>query len=226
MTLHGSVFAMSSMGRWFRESSLVRIVLGFALAAAVLAACGWLVTGPYKASVAGFDSNIRYTMRQIQSPMWTSVLIAASRIGSTWGLSIIGGITALAFILLRWFRPLMLLCIAMAGQAVLHLGFNALFERPRPPALISYKIEESFSFPSGHSIAALCFFGSLAWLVATRYENAAAKAGIAIFATVLIFLIGFSRVYIGVHYPTDVVAGFLGAAVWTAAVMSADRRPL
>lgn len=217
---------MSSLHKWFRESSIVRIVVGFAIACAFLAACGWLVTGPHKNLVAGFDTNIRYTMRQIQSPMWTSVLIAASRIGSLWGLSIIGGITALAFILVRWFRPLLLLCITMAGQAVLHLGFKTLFERPRPPALISYKIEESFSFPSGHSIAALSFFGAAAWLVATRQENAAAKAGLAILAAVMIFLIGFSRVYIGVHYPTDVVAGWIGAAIWTAAVMSADRRPL
>lgn len=207
------------------QSALFRIILGFALASLLLAVCGWIVTGPYKWIVAGFDTNVRYAMRQIQSPMWTSVLIAATRIGSLWGLSIIGGITAIVFILLRWFRPLMLLCVTMLGQGILHLGFKALFERPRPPALLSYKIEESFSFPSGHSIAAMSFFGAVAWLVATRNENAAAKFGIAIFAAVMIFLIGLSRVYIGVHYPSDVVAGFLAAGIWTAGVMSADRRP-
>jgi len=199
---------------------------GFALAALVLAAFGWLVTGPYKGVVAGFDSNIRYAMRQIQSPMWTSVLLTVTKLGSTWGLVIIGSIAGIAFILLRWFRPLILFIVVMAGQVALHHGFKWLFARPRPPALINYPLAENFSFPSGHIIGALCLYGAIAWLVATRYENAAVKAGIAIFVVILILLIGLSRIYIGVHYPTDVVAGLIGAAVWTAAVMSADRRPL
>ena len=217
---------MRSLLNWLRGSSLVRVVVGFALAAAVLAALGWLVTGPYKGVVAGFDSNIRYAMRQIQSPMWTSVLLTVTKLGSTWGLVIIGSIAGIAFILLRWFRPLVLFVIVMAGQAALHHGFKWLIARPRPPALINYPLAENFSFPSGHAIAALCLYGAIAWLVATRYENAAAKAGVAIVAAILILLIALSRVYIGVHYPTDVVAGLIGAAVWTAAVLSADRRPL
>jgi len=217
---------MRSLLNWLRGSSLVRVVVGFALAAAVLAAFGWLVTGPYKGVVAGFDSNIRYAMRQIQSPMWSSVLLTVTKLGSTWGLVIIGSIAGIAFILLRWFRPLVLFVIVMAGQAALHHGFKWLFARPRPPALINYPLAENFSFPSGHAIAALCLYGAMAWLVATRYENAAAKAGVAIVAAILILLIALSRVYIGIHYPTDVVAGLLAAAVWTAAVMSADRRPL
>ena len=66
----------------------------------------------------------------------------------------------------------------------------------------------------------------IAWAVATRAESSAAKAGVAIFAVILIFLIGVSRIYIGVHYPTDVVAGFLAAMIWTAAAVSIDRTPL
>ena len=217
---------MRSFLNWLRASSLVRVVGGFALAGLVLAALGWLVTGPYKGAVTGFDSNIRYAMRQIQSPMWTSVLLTVTKLGSTWGLVIIGSIAGIAFVLLRWFRPLILFIVVMAGQVALHHGFKWLFARPRPPALINYPLAENFSFPSGHAIGALCLYGAIAWLVATRYENAAVKAGIAIFVVILILLIGLSRIYIGVHYPTDVVAGLIGAAVWTAAVMSADRRPL
>jgi undecaprenyl-diphosphatase len=217
---------MGVMGKWFRESSIVRIVVGFTLAAAILAGCGWLVTGSYKGLVAGFDSNIRYTMRQIQSPMWGQVFLTVTKLGSTLYLAIIGSTAGIAFIALRWFRPLILLIITMAGQAGLHHGAKWLFARPRPPLLINYPATESFSFPSGHSIGALCLYGSIAWLVATRYENAAAKAGIAIFTAALVFLIGTSRVYIGIHYPTDVLAGWIAAAIWTSAVMSIDRRPL
>jgi undecaprenyl-diphosphatase len=215
-----------SFVEWFRESAVVRIVVGFALAAALLYALGWLVTGAYKGSVSGFDSNIRYFMRQIQSPMWTSLLLTTTKLGSTLLLVIIGSIAGIAFIALRWFRPLMLFIVTMIGQAVLHHGAKWVIARTRPSALISYRDVESSSFPSGHALAALAMYGAIAWIVATRTENAAAKFGIAAAAVILIFLIGMSRAYIGIHYPTDVVAGWLAAFVWTAAVMSLDKRPL
>jgi len=215
-----------SLTRWLKESPFVRVIVGFALAALVFWASGWFVTGPYKQYPASFDSSIRYTMRQIQSPMWTQLFLAVTRLGSTVVLIVIGCVAGIVFIALRWFRPLLVLIVVMAGQAALHHGFKLLFARPRPPSLINYPTVESFSFPSGHAVSSLCLYGTLAWIIATSLENSAAKVGIAIFAAVLIFLIGMSRVYIGVHYPTDVVAGFAGAAIWTAAVLSIDRKAL
>ena len=208
------------------QSTAFRIIAGFAIAALFLFLCGWLVTGPYKGIVAGFDSNIRYAMRQIQSPMWTSLLLTLTKLGSTLYLLIVGGIAGVIFLLLRWFWPFVLFLIVMAGQAALHHGFKWIFARPRPPALLNYPAAESFSFPSGHAIGALCLYGSIAWIVSKRFETPAAKAGVWLFAGVFIFLIAMSRTYIGVHYPTDVVSGLIGAAVWTTAVMTADRRPL
>lgn len=217
---------MKALRHWLHDSSLVRVIAGFAVASLILYAVGWLVTGPYKSSVAGFDTNIRYFMRQIQSPMWTALLLTVTKLGSTLWLLIIGCVAGIAFIFLRWFRPLMLFIVTMAGQAALHHGFKWLIARPRPPALLSYKEVESFSYPSGHAVAALCMYGAIAWIVATRVDNAAAKFFIAASAMVLILLIGMSRMYIGVHYPTDVLAGFLAAFLWTGALMSLDRRPL
>jgi undecaprenyl-diphosphatase len=202
------------------------VVVGFGLAALLLYALGWLVTGPYKGSVAGFDNNIRYFMRQIQSPMWTTLLLTVTKLGSTLYLAILGSVAGIAFIALRWFRPLMLFIVTMIGQAALHHGAKWLIARPRPSALMSYRDIDSTSFPSGHAVAALAMYGAIAWIVATRVDNAAAKFGIAAAAIILIFLVGMSRAYIGVHYPTDVVAGFVAAFIWTAVVMSLDRRPL
>lgn len=217
---------MRSVVQSILGSAVLRVILGFAIAALVLAAFGWLVTGPYRSYVGGFDSNLRYAARQIQSPMWTTVFLTVTKLGSTLYLWIIGGAAGLVFLFLRWFRPLALFIVAMAGQAALHHGFKWIFARPRPPALISYRDVESSSFPSGHAVAALCMYGMIAWIVTVRLENPAAKAGIWIFTGVLVLLIGLSRTYIGIHYPTDVLAGFIGSAIWTAAVMSADRRQL
>ena len=164
-------------------------------------------------------------MRQIQSPMWTALFLTVTKLGSTIYLTIIGSVAGIVFIALRWFRPLLLLIFTMTGQSVLEQGFKWLIARPRPPALISYRAVESFSFPSGHALSSACLYGVIAWFVAASLESPAAKAGVWIFAVILIFLIGISRVYIGMHYPSDVVAGFLGGAIWTAAVMSIDRNP-
>jgi undecaprenyl-diphosphatase len=208
------------------KSSLFRIIAGFAIAALFLWAVGTLVTSPYKWTVAVFDSNIRHAMRQIQSPMWSSLLLTLTKLGSTWGLVIVGSIVGLALIVQKRFRSLELLILLMAGQAVLHHGFKWLIARPRPPALLAYKDIESSSFPSGHAIGILCLFSAAAWMLTEQVESPAIKALIAIFAGLIIFLVGMSRVYIGIHYPTDVLAGFIGAGIWTVAVLSLDRRKL
>lgn len=211
---------------WLRKSAVVRVFGGFALAAIVLGAIGWFVTGSYHEYPLTFDTAIRTAIRQMRSPMWASLFLTVTKLGSTFYLSIIGCAAGIIFIFLRWFRPLFLLILVMGGQSVLHYGFKWLIARPRPPALISYREVESFSYPSGHAVGGLCLYIAIAWIVTTRIETSAAKAGIWIVAGALVFLIGMSRVYIGIHYPTDVLAGFLGAAIWTSAVMSIDRKAL
>jgi undecaprenyl-diphosphatase len=206
------------------NSTALRITGGFALAALSLALLGWLVTGPYRSFPAELDVPIRSYVRQLQSPMLTSLFLAVTKLGSTLYLGIIGSVAGLAFIVLRWFRPLVLFLIAIAGQSVLHNGFKFLIARPRPSPLINVSIGESLSFPSGHALSGFCFYVSLSWLLTNRMENSAATAGTWIFALTLVFLIGLSRIYIGIHYATDVFAGFIAAAIWTAAVLSTDRK--
>ncbi|MEO8573184.1 MAG: phosphatase PAP2 family protein [Pyrinomonadaceae bacterium] len=214
------------MANWFRESSLLRVLAGFAAAAIVLILVGWILTGPLKQYCASFDTNVRYAMRQIQSPMWTTLFLAVTKLGSIVYLAIIGSAAGLVFIGYRWFRPLLMLIVTMAGQAALQHGCKLLFARPRPPALINYPSLDSYSFPSGHAVASLSFYFFIAWIVSSRLENPSIKAALWVVTAVLVFLIGISRVYIGVHYPTDVLAGFLAALIWIAGIMSADRKPI
>src|SRR5688572_4937435 len=214
----------ASVSKWFRESTLVRIIAGFALAAGILALLGWAITGPLRGTAAGFDSSIRTTIRQLQSPLWTAFFLALTKLGSGLYLWIIGAAAGLIFIMLRWFRTLFLFILLMAGQAALHHGFKWIFARPRPSALINYRAVESFSFPSGHTFASLCLYGMIAWIVTRQIENPAVTAAVWILTGILILLIAASRVYIGIHYPTDVLAALLAGSIWMAAVMSADHK--
>lgn len=217
---------MGSAVDQIRRSATFRIIAGFTVAAGALALIGWLVTGPFRSAVTEVDASIRWYARQLQSPLLTSLFLAVTKLGSTLYLSVIGSVVGLAFIGLRWFRPLVLFIITMAGQAVLHYGAKFLFARPRPPALLNYPIGESFSFPSGHALSSMCLFISASWLATNRLENSAGKAGLWAVSILLVLLIGVSRIYIGVHYPTDVLAGYVAAAIWTAAVISVDRKAM
>jgi undecaprenyl-diphosphatase len=92
------------------------------------------------------------------------------------------------------------------------------FHRPRPEAFFGLAIPATYSFPSGHALTATCFYGVLAGLLAARTRPLAGKAGLWALAATLAALIGLSRVYLGVHYPSDVLAGYAAAVVWMAAV--------
>ena len=217
---------LASASQLIRTSAIVRIALGFLIAAGLLLLIGWLVTGPARPYAASFDGSIRSSIRQMQSPLWTSLFLPLTKFGSTIYLIIAGSIVGIAFLYLRWFRAFWLFILAMAGQAILHNGAKLLIARVRPSALIGYQSIESFSFPSGHALSSLCLYASVVWLITNRLENSAIKAALWIVMVLFVILIGLSRLYIGVHFPTDVLAGWLAAAIWTAAVVSTDRKPL
>jgi len=110
-----------------------------------------------------------------------------------------------------------LLAVSTGGSVVLTTVLKAVFRRARPEIIDSGYEATFYSFPSGHATVAVGFYGALALLLALRLESpwrwVVAAAGAAV-----VLLIGFSRLYLGVHYPTDVLAGYLAAALWLASV--------
>ncbi len=82
--------------------------------------------------------------------------------------------------------------------------------------------EHTFSFPSGHSLFAVVFYGTLAYCALHRRTSLRRQFGILAPAMVMPFCIGTSRIYLGMHYPTDVAAGWLTGALWLAAVVTID----
>ncbi len=116
------------------------------------------------------------------------------------------------------------LSFASAFSTILYKGVKMLYERPRPELDFHLIDQGGFSFPSGHSMTGLVFYGLAIYFIA-KYgkENRAQKALMSMLG-VLIFLIGFSRVYLGVHYPTDVIAGwFLGTSILASMVILVEK---
>jgi undecaprenyl-diphosphatase len=100
---------------------------------------------------------------------------------------------------------------------------KVVFHRARPPSYFGTLEPASYGFPSGHALFSVCLWGSLALFAGQRVRGAAARAAIFAGAVLLAGLIGYSRIYLGVHYPSDVIAGYASATVWVATVGYTNR---
>ncbi len=107
-----------------------------------------------------------------------------------------------------------LVLIATIGGALLVWGLKEFIGRTRPTVVTHLLEEKSLSFPSGHSMMSAIVYLTQATLLSRIEENRKAKIYIISVALLLTFLIGISRVYIGVHYPTDVLAGWIAGISW------------
>jgi undecaprenyl-diphosphatase len=110
-----------------------------------------------------------------------------------------------------------LLVVSAGGSALLTTVLKYVFERARPELFDSGVVESTYSFPSGHATIAVGFYGTLALLLAWR-ATGLRRWLIMVAGVLLVLLIGFSRLYLGVHYPTDVLAGFLAAPLWVSSI--------
>ena len=112
--------------------------------------------------------------------------------------------------------------VTILGALVLDLSLKYAFHRPRPvPFLVP--VPYTYSFPSGHSLFSFCFYGVLAGLLTRRIRSQTGRVLIWTLAAVLVAAIGLSRVYLGVHYPSDVIAGYLAASLWVSTLVALDR---
>lgn len=104
------------------------------------------------------------------------------------------------------------LAAAVAGAVTTGYVLKMLMARARPGGLIPAAIETSFSFPSGHATASLALFGFMTYLLCKMFP--ARKSFLLIASAILIGSVGFSRLYLGVHFPSDVLAGYLVGGLW------------
>ena len=171
-----------------------------------------------------FDLAGRNGLRSLESPTLSAIMWGASVYGAPVRLSPLGLVAAAVFLYRGWRRGALLVLVTIAGAWLIDTGLKLLYARARPqPFFDYYPAPESYSFPSGHAMFSVCFFGGLAVLLSHRLNRRAAQVAVWLFAVVLILLIGGSRVYLGVHYPTDVLGGYAVGVAWVTAVAFGDR---
>ena len=193
------------------------------VAAAALLLFAWLSNEMLQGATRQFDANVRSAVHAQSSHELTRTMLLISSLGSPLVLTSATAMLVVIFLVLSWHRAAAWMAIAMIGAALLDTALKHAFARPRPAPFFGVPLPGSASFPSGHALASFCFFGVLAAVLAHRIRSRFVAALLWAASATLIAAIGYSRIYLGVHYPTDVVAGYLAAAIWVAGLTIADR---
>lgn len=176
-------------------------------AAALLACFAVLAFLVETGRTAGFDHRVDFFVYSLRNPAANRFYAGYTQLASPKG--IIGLI--LLLILIPKTRKKVGLPLGCTSL-VIFLFYRVLklsFARPRPDVALRLVTEHGYSFPSGHSMNGLVCYGMLLWLILRLVQDKKKRFALSVVFMTGILLIGFSRIYLGVHYVTDVIGGFL-----------------
>lgn len=153
-----------------------------------------------KLDIMGYD-----IISRIIDPSVTPVAIVITNLG---GAIVICTLTILMFLLIKNKKISFCILLNVIIATVLNIFLKNIIQRPRP---VDFRLilETGYSFPSGHSMVSMAFYGFLIYLSIKYLKNKKLKIVLTTFLSILIILIGISRIYLGVHYTSDVIAGFM-----------------
>lgn len=195
-----------------------RLLLAFFGVLVPLWGFGMLVDELREGAAFVFDRPILEFLHASATPTLDRLALVASAVGYAWGVMPFDVVFVLALAWRRHFREGLFAGIALLGSALLNLGAKHEFRRVRPDLWTSIAPEHTYSFPSGHAMGSmtlaltlllLCWSARTPWGSSWRWPAT-------VLGALFVLWVGWARVYLGVHYPSDILAGWCGAAVWTA----------
>jgi len=213
-----SAHRQSAAGHHHARSERVVLILGFLLAVCALWFFAWIAEEMLEGATAQFDSQVRSAIHAHSTDQLTTVMKFLTLFGSSVVMAPLAILILAVCYIKREFYALEMLAATFAGAVVLELLLKIAFRRLRPVPFFDLPKPVSYSFPSGHALFSFCFFAGLAVVVSSRLARPAARIAVWLVAVLMIFGIGFSRIYLGVHYPSDVLAGYAAGLVWVAAL--------
>lgn len=200
-------------GMGFLRERWRRLLLLFAGLLLPLWGFGALAEELHEGEVFAFDAPLLLFARELASHGFDRFFVAISALGYEWGVVPVDLVLIAWLGLKRWKREGLFAGLALGGSALLNLATKQWFARERPSLWASIAPETTYSFPSGHAMGSMTL-ASVAVMLAwhTRWRVPVSLAGMA-----FVVLVGMSRVYLGVHYPSDILAGWCAAGAWAVA---------
>lgn len=164
---------------------------------------GFILESVYEKEILEFD-KLAFSLFKIRTPLLTKIFLIITNLGSPYVLILL---TLLSFLLKN--KKLSFIITANLGLiTIINQVLKFIVKRPRPSDLFLI-VETGYSFPSGHSMVSLSFYGLLIYFIYKYFKNKKLKIFLITLFSLIIVLIGVSRVYLGVHFVSDVISGFL-----------------
>jgi len=197
------------------------VLIGFAILVACLFVFGSLAQDVRSKDAFALDAWATPFLHGFSSPAMDTAMTAITTLGTVF--VILPALVILGAWLLRTgrVRSLGFLVVALLGSLVLQLILKPFFARPRPGVPYAQVLSD-YSFPSGHTLSAVVFYGGVALVVWSLFGRRAGLAALAA-ATVIALAVGISRIYLGYHFLTDVMGGLLAGIAWLLIVGAAFR---
>ncbi|GGD81314.1 phosphatase PAP2 family protein [Paenibacillus nasutitermitis] len=179
-----------------------------------LAGFGGLSLLVQRDSIREFDLSIIHTVQGWENDYFTRIAKTLSFIGSSSvTIPLALSIAVVLAIVLKHRREIILFVGTLLGSWLLNATLKSLYQRARPD-IHRIVTEAGFSFPSGHSMSAFSLYGILTYLLWRHLPSRGWRIALILFSLCMVLGIGLSRIYLGVHYPSDVIGGYWVSACW------------
>ena len=201
-------------GRWMYAHLALATILKLTLGTFLILSFYELADEVRDGETLAFDETVLRWFNNLSTPWLDSFFLNVTGLGGVAFVAATGiALTAFMAARRRW-RDMWVVIIGLGGAALLNIILKLLFERVRPDLWEQLVVETSFSFPSGHSMASAALAGVIIYFIIRSRLKVWLKSSLIAAAVIYVALVGFSRLYLGVHYPTDVVGGWLVTSLW------------
>jgi membrane-associated phospholipid phosphatase len=192
--------------------------VGFLLAGGIFMAVAWNVAA--HRPIVVLDSAIASWFHGHLSDFWTHLMLVVSAANGI-GASALWSVLFAAWLArIREWYWILTLTLATVGGVIVNVTLKTAYERARPHFEDPIVMLGTYSFPSGHTAAATIFYGTLAAFLVTRYRKPRLRVAIVLAAMAMVVLVAVSRMYLGAHYFSDVVAAAASSTVWLVLCLS------
>lgn len=196
------------------EQNRIKLTATFIGAFVVVAVCAIafvaLASEILEQETPRIDTQILGFVRDLSTPLLDNFLAVATNIGGAVGVTILGLIISVMFLYKREYLRALIIAIGVFGAVALNLVLKSIFTRERPDIFLQLVHETGYSFPSGHAMSS----AALGAAVVVALWHSRWRWWAVLGAAIYVILVGFSRIYLSVHYPTDVVAGWCVSVAW------------
>jgi len=202
--------------KYISEHRLATLAVYFSVFMLLVVAFVEIVEEVFEGETLFYDEAILKGINGFSTPFFDTFFVVITQFGGVFGIIALTAILLGLLLRRKMYKNALIVGATVAGAAILNVILKLIFERTRPDLWEQLIVETSFSFPSGHSMITAALGLSLIFICwNTRFRWLTLALG-----SSFIIVIGFSRLYLGVHYPTDILAGWVVSAAWLSTVVT------